>query len=138
MANDNNTRQLIRRILDKGGLLPETVDDLQDYLEEIDKKGSLDPMDADYVQGLARRLGIAGKGAQAETAAEEPEAAKADTARGMAAAADAAIARARELVGMLYAPDTGLNQEVSDERAAEILDELLQSLDDADSAISRG
>jgi hypothetical protein len=123
-------------MLDSGKLLPETTDELQEFLEEIDKNGSLDRMDADFVQSLAQRLGFGGKGkgkgAEASGTAEPPVAAN------DGGATNAAIARARELVGMLYDPDAGLNQEVSDDRASEILGELLQSLDDVESAISRG
>jgi hypothetical protein len=125
-------------MLDSGKLLPETTDELQEFLEEIDKNGSLNRMDADFVQSLAQRLGFGGKGKGAGASAEAGETAEPPVAANDGGAANASIARARELVGMLYDADAGLNQEVSDDRASEILGELLQSLDDVESAISRG
>jgi len=121
-------------MLDSGDLLPETVEELQEYLGEIDRAGSLDPTDTDYVHGLAQRLGITGKrGGPGNGASAHSPAAANDS----GADPRTAIARARELVLLLFDPDTGLNPEVSDDRAAEILGEVLQSLDDAGDALSR-
>ena len=58
----NETKRLIKRMLDKGDLMPETREDLEDHLADLDK-GTLHPEDAAYVEGLARRLGFAGGGA---------------------------------------------------------------------------
>jgi hypothetical protein len=38
--------------------MPETREELQDHLDELEK-GSLHPEDARYIEGLARRLGLA-------------------------------------------------------------------------------
>ncbi len=59
----NHTRRLIQTMLDKGDLMPETVEELQDYLSDLDK-GELDSADARYIDGLAQRLGFS-KGAPA-------------------------------------------------------------------------
>ena len=53
----NQTRRLIQTMLDKADLLPETAEELQDFLADLDK-GDLDSADAKYVQGLAQRLGF--------------------------------------------------------------------------------
>ncbi len=53
----NHTRRLIQTMLDKGDLMPETVEELQDYLADLDK-GDLDSADAKYIDGLAQRLGF--------------------------------------------------------------------------------
>ncbi|MGH6619421.1 MAG: hypothetical protein ACREF6_07745 [Alphaproteobacteria bacterium] len=59
-----NTRRLIKKMLDSRGLMPETREELADYISDIDK-GELRPDDAAYVEGLARRLGLAAGGAPA-------------------------------------------------------------------------
>lgn len=53
----NHTRRLIKTMLDKGDLMPETVEELQDYLADLEK-GELDSADAKYIDGLAQRLGF--------------------------------------------------------------------------------
>ena len=53
----NQTRRLIQTMLDKADLLPETAEELEDFLADLDK-GDLDSADAKYVQGLAQRLGF--------------------------------------------------------------------------------
>ncbi len=135
MTNDTEIRTLIRQLLDRSDLRPETVEELQDCLEEIDAKGSLNRMDMDYVQGLSLRLGLKTGGKRDGSGSPRTSATPANDSRGNARAR---ISRARDLVGMLYDPDGGLNTGVSDERAAEILEELLQSLDDAEAALPRG
>ena len=57
----NHTRRLIQTMLDKGDLMPETVEELQDYLSDLDK-GELDTADAKYIDGLAQRLGFSNGG----------------------------------------------------------------------------
>jgi uncharacterized coiled-coil protein SlyX len=99
--NANTTRSLIKTMLASGELMPETVEELEEYLQEIDK-GTLDAMDVDYVQGLAKRLGFAKGRAPAAAAAEAAEADEeadedeADAAAERAAEADAAAERAEE------------------------------------------
>jgi len=61
----NQTQRLIKKMLGKPDLMPETREELQDHLNELEK-GSLHPDDALYIEGLARRLGFAeGGGAPA-------------------------------------------------------------------------
>lgn len=67
------TRRLIKSMLDSGKLTPETRDEFKEYLDEL-AKGPLDAMDADYVHSLAQRLGFAGGGAKAVTAANDDDA----------------------------------------------------------------
>ncbi len=62
-----DTKSLIKTLLAKSDLLPETEEDLREYLEEAER-GPLDKMDEDYVHGLARRLGVATDGAAAVAA----------------------------------------------------------------------
>jgi len=135
VTNDTEIRTLIRQLLDRSDLRPETVEELQDCLEEIDSKGSLNRMDMDYVQGLTQRLGLKAGGKRGASGRSRTSATPANDSPGNARAP---IARARDLVGMLYDPDDGLNTDVSDERASEILEELLQSLNDAEAALPRG
>lgn len=65
----NDTKRLIKTMLDKGDLLPETEEELRDYLEAL-KQGPLDKMDESYIRGLARRLG---GGGSAPSAAEDED-----------------------------------------------------------------
>ena len=58
------TKTLIKTLLAKGDLMPETREELREYLDEVER-GPLDKMDEDYVRGLARRLGVASGGAAA-------------------------------------------------------------------------
>ena len=57
-----DTKSLIKTLLAKSDLMPETEEELREYLEEVER-GPLDKMDEDYVHGLARRLGVASGGA---------------------------------------------------------------------------
>ncbi len=57
----NHTRRLIQKMLQKGDLMPETVEELQDFLADLDK-GELDRADAKYIEGLAQRLGLGSGG----------------------------------------------------------------------------
>lgn len=57
----NHTRRLIQKMLDKSDLMPETAEELQDYLSDLDK-GDLDSNDARYIEGLAQRLGLSSGG----------------------------------------------------------------------------
>lgn len=121
----NHTRRLIQTMLDKGDLMPETVEELQDYLADLDK-GELDSADAKYIDGLAQRLGFS-KGGPApanddidaddddldfDAADEDDELAEAESRiaeletniaaqQEMAEIASAAVGRAQELVASL-------------------------------------
>jgi len=57
-----DTKSLIKTLLAKSDLMPETEEELREYLEEVER-GPLDKMDEDYIHGLARRLGVASGGA---------------------------------------------------------------------------
>ena len=52
----STTRRLIKTMLDSRDLMPETREELADYLADLDK-GALHPDDAGYIDSLARRLG---------------------------------------------------------------------------------
>lgn len=71
--DQNATRRLIVSMRDSGKLLPETVEEMDDYLEDL-KDGPLDKMDTDYLQGLAQRLGFASGGAKPAAANDEDDA----------------------------------------------------------------
>ena len=72
--NASQTKTLIRKMIDSGKLMPETVEEMEDYLDDL-SKGSLDKMDAQYVEGLARRLGfLTGKGGPASDAGDATDA----------------------------------------------------------------
>jgi len=66
----STTRRLIKTMLDSRDLMPETREDLADYLSDLDK-GELHPDDVAYVYGLARRLGHAEAGVPADPYAAE-------------------------------------------------------------------
>ena len=72
----NATKRLILTMRDSGKLLPETVEEMNDYLEELEE-GPLDKMDTDYLEGLASRLGFAkggGRPASADASADTSDA----------------------------------------------------------------
>lgn len=68
----NETKRLIKRMLDKGDLMPETREDLEDNLADLEK-GSLHPEDAAYIESLARRLGFAAGGTPAAASEDDEE-----------------------------------------------------------------
>jgi hypothetical protein len=63
-------RPLIKKMLDSRDLMPETREELAEYLAELDK-GELHPDDVAYVYGLARRLGYSEGGVPADPYAAE-------------------------------------------------------------------
>ena len=65
-----DTKNLIKTLLAKSDLMPETKEELREYLEEVER-GPLDKMDEDYVRGLARRLGVASGDAAAATGSDD-------------------------------------------------------------------
>ena len=66
----NRTRRLIKTMLDSRSLMPETREELAEYLADLDK-GELHADDAAYIEGLARRLGHAAGGAPANSNAPD-------------------------------------------------------------------
>jgi hypothetical protein len=58
----SSTQRLIKRMLDSRELMPETREELEEHLAELEK-GALHDDDARYIEGLARRLGFAEGGA---------------------------------------------------------------------------
>ncbi len=64
------TRRLIKKMLDSRDLMPETREELAEYLSDLDK-GALHADDAVYIHGLARRLGHADGGRPADPYAAE-------------------------------------------------------------------
>ena len=72
--NASQTKTLIRKMIDSGKLMPETIEEMEDYLDDL-SKGSLDKMDAQYVEELARRLGfLASKGGPTSGAGDAADA----------------------------------------------------------------
>jgi hypothetical protein len=113
----SQTQRLIKKMLAKPDLMPETREELQDHLDELEK-GSLHPDDARYIEGLARRLGFA-EGGGAPVAGDDGDAGDDDGDDGVfhgdertsdtAAAVQAEIAlrkiaQARDLIGQLRTP----------------------------------
>jgi hypothetical protein len=66
-----DTKSLIKTLLSKSDLMPETAEELREYLEEVER-GPLDKLDEDYVHGLARRLGVAPGGAAPAAGPADP------------------------------------------------------------------
>ncbi|MEJ2760356.1 MAG: hypothetical protein P8126_02130 [Gammaproteobacteria bacterium] len=66
----STTRSLIKKMLDSRDLMPETREELAEYLADLDKDG-LHPDDVSYVYGLARRLGYSEAGVPADPYAAE-------------------------------------------------------------------
>jgi hypothetical protein len=63
----SQTQRLIKKMLASSDLMPETREELQEHLDDLEK-GSLHADDARYIEGLARRLGFAeGSGAPASS-----------------------------------------------------------------------
>jgi hypothetical protein len=142
----NHTRRLITNMLDSRTLLPETREELAEYLAERDK-GELDPDDAAYVEGLAQRLGHAPGGATTNSHApdsadelpgdfpgEDDEEFSATAAAVQAEVALRAIERARTLVAKLREPKP--EGRAADADAA-TLDEIETALGDAAEALTR-
>ena len=142
------TRRLIKKMLDSRGLMPETREELSEYLTELDQ-GALHPDDAAYVEGLARRLGHSAGGPAAN--ANDPDEDLAgdapddfaddedDDTGGTAAAVQAEIAlrsieRARTLLAPLREPK-GEGEAPPADRA--ILDDVDAALGDAAEALTR-
>lgn len=111
------TRRLIKKMLDSRDLMPETREELAEYLSDLDK-GTLHADDAVYIQGLARRLGHADGGRPADPYAAEAmgdslaEDFSDDDGDGTAAAVQAeialrAVAQAQALAARLRAAGPG-------------------------------
>lgn len=106
------TRRLIKKMLDSRDLMPETREELAEYLSDLNK-GALHADDAVYIHGLARRLGHADGGRPADPYAAEamgdsPAEEFSDDGDGTAAAVQAeialrAVAQAQALAARLRA-----------------------------------
>lgn len=143
----NRTRRLIKTMLDSRSLMPETREELAEYLADLDK-GELHADDAAYIEGLARRLGHAAGGAPAnsnapddtddtlpdEFAADEDEEFSATAAAVQAEVALRAIEQARTLVARLREPKAEGETAGPD---APTLDEIDKALGDAADALTR-
>lgn len=142
----NYTRRLIKKMLDSRDLMPETREELAEYLSDLDK-GELRPDDAAYVEGLARRLGLAAGGAPADPYAAEAVGDNlaedfpgddedfGDTAFAVQAEiALRAIERARALLAQLRKPKA---EEAAPGTDLATLDEIEQALGDAAEALTR-
>lgn len=66
----STTRNLIKKMLDSRDLMPETREELAEYLADLDKD-ALHADDVSYVYGLARRLGYSEAGVPADPYAAE-------------------------------------------------------------------
>ncbi len=66
----STTRRLIKKMLDSRDLMPETREELAEYLADMDK-GELHSDDVAYIFGLARRLGHSEAGVPADPYAAE-------------------------------------------------------------------
>lgn len=151
----NETKRLIKRMLDKGDLMPETREDLEDNLADLEK-GSLHAEDAAYIESLARRLGFAGGGSPPAASDDDDEDDDGDDGdvffgnereSDTAAAVQAEIAlrkvnQARELTTRLREMNEA--EKPDEEPAAEgpsseaaTLAELQQALDEAAEALQR-
>ena len=142
-----HTRRLIKKMLDSRALLPETREELSEYLADLDK-GELRPDDAAYVEGLARRLGHASGGAPADSNAsdsaddalpgdfpgEDDDEFSVTAAAVQAEVALRAIERARTLVAKLREPKPEGN---AADAGAATLDEIEKMLGDAAEALTR-
>ena len=143
----NRTRRLIKTMLDSRSLMPETREELAEYLADLDK-GELHADDAAYIEGLARRLGLAAGGAPAnsnaldatddtlpdEFADDEDEEFSAAAAAVQAEVALRAIEQARTLVARLRGPTPEGGAAGPD---APTLDEIEKALGDAADALTR-
>lgn len=141
----SSTQRLIKKMLASSDLMPETREELQEYLDDLEK-GSLHPDDARYVDGLARRLGFADGGARPAGAAGEAdddddegsafignERASDTAAAVQAEMALRKVEQARSLVARLREPAAGDTEASS----AATLDELEKALGDAAEALRR-
>jgi hypothetical protein len=144
--DSSSTQRLIKKMLASSELMPETREELQEYLDDLEK-GSLHPDDASYVEGLARRLGFAEGGAPAaglgagsgdDDDDDDGGYIGNERASDTAAAVQAEMAlrkveQARSLVARLREPAAG-DTEASN---AATLDELDRALGDAAEALRR-
>ena len=60
--DSSSLQRLIKKMLDSSDLMPETREELEEYLTDLNN-GTLHADDASYIEGLARRLGYAEGGA---------------------------------------------------------------------------
>jgi hypothetical protein len=143
--DSSSTQRLIKKMLASSELMPETREELQEYLDDLEK-GSLHPDDASYVEGLARRLGFAEGGVPAaglgagsgDDDDDDGGYIGNERASDTAAAVQAEMAlrkveQARSLVARLREPAAG-DTEASN---AATLDELDRALGDAAEALRR-
>lgn len=137
----SHTRRLIKSLLDSRGLMPETREELAEYLADLDR-GELHPDDAAYVAGLARRLGYAAGGAPAASGAaddgideafpaEEDEPFSATAAAVQAEVALRALEQARGLVAKLREPQPESGTAAPTAPTLEEIDRLLGEAADA-------
>jgi len=142
----SSTQRLIKKMLESRELMPETREELQEHLDDLEK-GSLHPDDARYIEGLARRLGFAEGGAAARQGGSSGDADDdggsfigEERASDTAAAVQAEIAlrkveQARALVARLrQAPADG---DAAGSETAAPLDELDAALGEAAQALQR-
>ena len=142
----SSTQRLIKKMLESRELMPETREELQEHLDDLEK-GSLHPDDARYIEGLARRLGFAEGGAAARQGGSGGDADDdggsfigEERASDTAAAVQAEIAlrkveQARALVARLrQAPADG---DAPGSETAATLDELEAALGEAAQALQR-
>jgi hypothetical protein len=146
----NHMRRLIKQMLDGRSLMPETREELGEYLSDLDK-GALHPDDAAYIEELARRLGHGAVGAAANSnAADSPDDDLADgfpaiddedhdgfgvtAAAVQAEVALRAIEQARTLLATLQAQRAGGDAANPD---APTLNEIEKALGDAADALTR-
>ena len=158
--DQNATRRLITSMRDSGKLLPETVEEMDDYLEEL-KDGPLDKMDTEYLQGLAQRLGFASGGTAPAAASDEDDADddeagewaddvddadddalaeatdRIEALEARLAAAQTAVGRARDLFGEIKgAPDADKDESADAPADSGPMDALGTALDEAADALA--
>ncbi len=145
-----DTKSLIKTLLAKSDLMPETEEELREYLEEVER-GPLDKMDEDYVHGLARRLGVASGGAapaagpDADDEDDAPVAAAWDdddedddrlaeledevaAARSALDGAAASVEQARQLLATIYDAEANTIKDVDPSDAAKALHGIDEAL----------
>jgi hypothetical protein len=142
----SRTQRLIKKMLESSDLMPETREELQDHLDDLEK-GSLHPEDAQYIDGLARRLGFAEGGAAPAAGGDADDDDDDDSYGGFIGnerAADTATAVQAEIalrkIEQARAMVTRLREAPAESPAAETaatLEELDKALGDAAEALQR-
>lgn len=144
----SQTQRLIKKMLASSELMPETREELQENLDELER-GSLHPEDARYIEGLAKRLGFAEGGTPPASANDDGDDDGGsdgvyygnERASDTAAAVQAEIAlrkveQARDLVERLRNPPAE-DGELDAAKAEAILAEIDTALTDAAEALKR-